>query len=64
MREAWLSDSIEKEQAQPLAAYDIASDIAVEGRGIPLDKMDPSEEALETITAEVCFRLFIFATYI
>uniref|UniRef100_A0A1S4AKM5 Poly [ADP-ribose] polymerase n=1 Tax=Nicotiana tabacum TaxID=4097 RepID=A0A1S4AKM5_TOBAC len=53
VREAWLSDSIEKEQAQPLDAYDIASDIAVEGRGIPLDKMDPSEEALETITAEL-----------
>ncbi|XP_016488915.1 protein ADP-ribosyltransferase PARP3-like [Nicotiana tabacum] len=53
VREAWLSDSIEKEQAQPLAAYDIASDIAVEGRGIPLDKMDPSAEALETITADL-----------
>ncbi|XP_060197046.1 protein ADP-ribosyltransferase PARP3-like isoform X3 [Lycium barbarum] len=53
VREAWLSDSIEKEQAQPLDAYDIASDIAVEGRGIPLDKMDPSAEALETITSEL-----------
>lgn len=53
VREAWLSDSIEKEEAQSLDAYDIASDIAVEGKGIPLDKMDPSAEALETVTAEV-----------
>ncbi|MCE3049243.1 Poly [Datura stramonium] len=53
VREAWLSDSIEKEQSQSLDAYDIASDIAVEGRGIPLDKMDPSAEALETVTAEL-----------
>ncbi|XP_010326979.1 protein ADP-ribosyltransferase PARP3-like isoform X2 [Solanum lycopersicum] len=53
VREAWLSDSIEKEEAQSLDAYDIASDIAVEGKGIPLDKMDPSAEALETVTAEL-----------
>ncbi|CAA2942905.1 poly [ADP-ribose] polymerase 3 [Olea europaea subsp. europaea] len=53
LREAWLIDSIEKKEAQPLEAYDIASDIAVAGRGIPLDKMDESEEARETITAEL-----------
>lgn len=55
VREAWLIDSIERKEAQPLEAYDIASDIAVAGRGIPLDKMDESEEARETITAEVYF---------
>ncbi|KAK4339208.1 hypothetical protein RND71_040670 [Anisodus tanguticus] len=53
VREAWLSDSIKKEKAQPLDAYDIVSDIAVEGKGIPLDKMDPSAEALETIRSEL-----------
>ncbi|KAL2536127.1 Poly [ADP-ribose] polymerase 3 [Forsythia ovata] len=53
VREAWLSDSIEKKEAQPLDVYDIASDIVVAGRGIPLDKQDESEEALETITAEL-----------
>lgn len=63
VREAWLSDSIEKEQAQPLDAYDVTSDIAVDGRGIPLDKMDPSAEALETVTAKVYFPpSFSFAT--
>ncbi|KAL3518532.1 hypothetical protein ACH5RR_021121 [Cinchona calisaya] len=53
VREAWLTDSIEKKEAQPLDAYDIVSDLAVAGRGIPLDKQEPSEEALETITAEL-----------
>lgn len=53
MREAWLSDSIEKKEAQPLDAYDIVSDLAVGGRGIPLYQQDTNEEALETITAEV-----------
>lgn len=53
VREAWLLDSIEKKEVQPLDAYDVASDIAVDGRGIPLDKQDPSAEALENITSEV-----------
>lgn len=53
VREAWLLDSIEKQEAQPLSAYDVMSDLAVEGRGIPWDKQDPSEEALESISAEV-----------
>lgn len=53
VREAWLSDSIEKKKPQPLDAYDILSDLSVAGRGIPLDKQDPSNEALETISAEV-----------
>ncbi|KAF8029409.1 hypothetical protein BT93_E1959 [Corymbia citriodora subsp. variegata] len=51
--EAWLLDSIEKQEAQPLSAYDVMSDLAVEGRGIPWDKQDPSEEALESISAEL-----------
>ncbi|KAI5666665.1 hypothetical protein M9H77_16518 [Catharanthus roseus] len=53
VREAWLSDSIEKKKPQPLDAYDILSDLSVAGRGIPLDKQDPSNEALETISAEL-----------
>lgn len=53
VREAWLSDSIEKKEAQSLDAYDAVSDLSVAGRGIPLDKQDPNEEALETISAEV-----------
>lgn len=53
VREAWLTDSIEKLEAQPLAAYDAVSDLSVEGKGIPWDKQDPSEEALESISAEV-----------
>lgn len=53
MSEAWLIDSIEKKEAQPLSAYDVLSDLVVEGRGIPWDKQDPSEEALESISAEV-----------
>lgn len=53
MSEAWLIDSIEKQEAQPLEAYDVVSDLSVEGKGIPWDKQDPSEEAIESISAEV-----------
>lgn len=53
MREEWLVDSIEKQKTQPLEAYDIVSDLSVEEKGIPWDKQDPSEEALESISAEV-----------
>ena len=53
VREAWLSDSIEKQETQPLEAYNVVSDLSVEGKGIPWDKQDPSEEALESISAEV-----------
>ncbi|XP_073274084.1 protein ADP-ribosyltransferase PARP3 [Primulina huaijiensis] len=48
VREAWLSDSIEKKEAQPLDAY-----VVVGGKGIPLDKQDASEDAFETIAAEL-----------
>ncbi|KAM0939701.1 putative NAD(+) ADP-ribosyltransferase [Dioscorea sansibarensis] len=51
--EKWLVDSIEKERAQPLDAYDVVSDLAPEGKGVPWDKQDPSEEALESLTAEL-----------
>ncbi|KAF8397835.1 hypothetical protein HHK36_016760 [Tetracentron sinense] len=51
--EAWLRDSIEKQEAQPLDAYDVVSDLSVEGKGIPWDKQDPSEEALESLSAEL-----------
>ncbi|CAF1774026.1 unnamed protein product [Brassica napus] len=51
--EAWLIDSIEKQEAQPLEAYDVVSDLSVEGKGIPWDKQDPSEEAVESLSAEL-----------
>lgn len=53
VREAWLIDSIEKQEAQLLDYYDVLSDLAVDGKGIPWDKQDPSEEALESLFAEV-----------
>ncbi|URE26762.1 PADR1 (NUC008) domain [Musa troglodytarum] len=51
--ENWLIDSIQKQQAQPLDAYGVVSDLIPEGRGIPWDKMDPNEEALKSLTAEL-----------
>ncbi|XP_068309700.1 protein ADP-ribosyltransferase PARP3, partial [Pyrus communis] len=51
--EAWLKDSIEKQEPQPLEAYDIVSDLAPDGRGVPWYKMDPSEEALESLSTEL-----------
>lgn len=51
--ENWIMDSIERKEVQPLAAYDIASDVVPEGRGLPLGQLDPSEEAIETLAAEV-----------
>jgi poly [ADP-ribose] polymerase len=48
-----LLDSIEKQEPQPMEAYDVVSDLSVEGKGIPWDKQDPSEEALESMSAEV-----------
>ncbi|XVE79270.1 hypothetical protein DITRI_Ditri14bG0044300 [Diplodiscus trichospermus] len=51
--EAWLLDSIEKQEAQPLEAYDIVSDLAVGGKGIPWDKQDPEENAIESLSAEL-----------
>lgn len=63
VREAWLSDSIEKKEAQPLDAYDIASDLAVGGKGIPLYQQDPTEEALETFNSEVFQELSVLSDY-
>ncbi|CAM0949267.1 unnamed protein product [Alopecurus aequalis] len=51
--ENWIIDSIQKNEAQPLDAYDIVSDLVPEGKGLPLDKLDPSEEAIETLAAEL-----------
>lgn len=45
--EAWLLDSIEKQEAQPLEAYDIVTDLAVDGKGIPWDKQVPEEHAID-----------------
>ncbi|XP_034897178.1 protein ADP-ribosyltransferase PARP3 [Populus alba] len=53
VREDWLLDSIEKQEPQPMEAYDVVSDPSVKGKGIPWDKQDPSEEALESISAEL-----------
>ncbi|CAN4107254.1 unnamed protein product [Withania somnifera] len=53
VREAWLIDSTEKKQAQALDAYDVASDIAVEGKGVALNQQDSTVVALETLTAEL-----------
>lgn len=61
VREAWLVDSIEKQEPQPLEAYDIVSDLSVDGKGIPWDKQDPGEEAIESFSAEVIN--FLLHTY-
>ncbi|KAJ0670693.1 putative NAD(+) ADP-ribosyltransferase [Helianthus annuus] len=53
VREAWLNDSIEKQEPQPLDAYDVVSDLSVDGKGIPWDMQDPSQEALESLNAEI-----------
>ncbi|KAJ7947980.1 Poly [ADP-ribose] polymerase [Quillaja saponaria] len=53
VREAWLADSIEKQEPQPLEAYDVISDLSVDGKGIPWDKQDPGEEAIESLAAEL-----------
>ncbi|KAK2370859.1 protein ADP-ribosyltransferase PARP3 [Trifolium repens] len=52
VREAWLTDSIEKQEPQPLEPYDLVSDLSVAGKGIPWDKQDPGEEAIESLSAE------------
>lgn len=53
VRETWLVDSIEKQEAQPLDAYEVVADLAPYGKGVPWDKQDPGEEAIESISAEV-----------
>lgn len=53
MSENWIIDSVQKKEKQPLAAYDIASDVVPEGRGLPLGNLDPTEEAIESLAAEV-----------
>ncbi|KAI4334250.1 hypothetical protein L6164_018962 [Bauhinia variegata] len=53
VRETWLTDSIEKQEPQPLEAYDLVSDLSVAGKGIPWDKQDPGEEAIESLSAEL-----------
>uniref|UniRef100_A0A7N2KM09 BRCT domain-containing protein n=1 Tax=Quercus lobata TaxID=97700 RepID=A0A7N2KM09_QUELO len=51
--EAWLADSVHKKEAQPFEAFDVVSDLSVDGKGIPWDKQDPSDEALESLSAEL-----------
>ena len=43
---------------QPLESYDLVSDLSVDGKGIPWDKQDPGEEAIESLSAEVYNLLF------
>ena len=56
VREAWLIDCIDKQELQPLESYDCISDRSAYGKGIPWDKQDSSEEAIESLTAEVTLR--------
>ncbi|KAL5211662.1 hypothetical protein ABZP36_022509 [Zizania latifolia] len=51
--ENWIIDSIQKKERQPLAAYDIAANVVPGGRGLPLSTLDPTEEAIATLAAEV-----------
>ncbi|PIA28297.1 hypothetical protein AQUCO_07200152v1 [Aquilegia coerulea] len=53
VREAWLKDSIDKQAPQPLDAYDVVTDLSVDGKGIPWDKQDPGEEAIASLTTEL-----------
>ncbi|XP_057534102.1 protein ADP-ribosyltransferase PARP3 isoform X1 [Amaranthus tricolor] len=53
VREAWLIDCIDKQELQPLESYDCISDRSAYGKGIPWDKQDSSEEAIESLTAEL-----------
>ncbi|KAB5541684.1 hypothetical protein DKX38_014658 [Salix brachista] len=53
VKEEWLLDSIEKQEPRPMEAYDVVSDLSVEGKGIPWDRQDPSEEPLESISTEL-----------
>lgn len=53
VREAWLLDSIEEKKPQPLEGYDVLTDLALLGCGIPWDKQDAGEEAIESFSAEV-----------
>ncbi|CAM8955664.1 unnamed protein product [Rhodiola kirilowii] len=53
VREEWLADSIAKQEPQPLQSYDVVTDLSVDGKGIPWDKQDPSQEAIESLTAEL-----------
>ncbi|CAL0333977.1 unnamed protein product [Lupinus luteus] len=44
---------IERQEPQPLEAYDLVSDLSEAGKGIPWDKQDPGEEAIESLSAEL-----------
>lgn len=46
MSEAWLADSIDKHEAQPMDAYDIVSDLTVYGKEAPPDTEEIIEEAI------------------
>lgn len=48
-------------------AYDVVSDLAVDGKGIPWNMQDPSQEALESLNAEVKLKTktsFVFLSQI
>ncbi len=54
VREEWLIDSIEKQEPQPIADYDVSSDFVdiVEGKQSLMEK-NPEAEVLEAVTGEV-----------
>ncbi|KAL6967028.1 Poly [ADP-ribose] polymerase 3 [Sarracenia purpurea var. burkii] len=55
--EAWLIDSIEKREAQPLAFYDISSELVEEGRVVLSIKLDEPNEELANLIIPVRFIL-------
>ncbi|KAK1300404.1 Poly [ADP-ribose] polymerase 3 [Acorus calamus] len=48
-----VADSIDKQEVQPMEAYDVISDLPPYGKGIPLDKQDPNEESIQSLSAEL-----------
>lgn len=56
VKEAWLVDSIEKQKAQPFEGYSMVAGFPGgkgKGKGIPWDKLQPEEEAVESLMAEL-----------
>lgn len=63
VREEWLADSIAKQEPQLLESYDVVTDLSVDGKGIPWDKQDPCQEAIESLTAEVNLISWLYSNY-
>jgi hypothetical protein len=52
VKEEWITDCIKKKESLPLEAYDLSKNMPGES-DIPWDKRPPSEEAAESLMAEV-----------